>query len=942
MAGVRWSPQALSLWAKTGPEPEDWLDLPRHLTDSASVGEWIWAHWMAPGVVTWLDGELDLRGEGAVLASWLAGVHDSGKAAQVFQGQLMGTQDRAAFAVRVRDAGLPLSGPAGSADRLPHAAMSQVAVRRWLLEEGLAEWDDDADTLASIAGAHHGLPSWEAAVQRADGIARRDRGWSSVQHELIAGITDRLDARGVLMRVLAAGPRSHHQMILTGLVVMADWIASNQDLFPLMPAAELDEEARLAHALSRLDLTLPGQPRPLPEDPAEAYRGAFAWPDGRDPWPVQAEILRAAEEMEGAGLLCVEAPMGVGKTEGALAAAQVMMRRTGRSGVVVAAPTMATSDALFHRVRVWAERNLGGEGPVSLVLAHSKAALNEEASRLPRAGAGVHDVGRDEPAERHQSVVAHQWLTGRKKGMLASVAVGTVDQVLFMALQSRHLMLRHLGLASKVVVIDEVHAYDAYMSQYLGRALHWLGSYGVPVVLLSATLPHSAKEQLVQAYAQGRLGGPSVPVPHTGEDYPVLTIADGAGVRAVATPASGRGSTVAYTPVADDDAALSALLAPCVREGGCLLVVCSTVGRAQQAYALARESVGDDAVLLHSRFIARDRVEKEARLVAELGPDARRGAGRPRCRIVVATQVVEQSLDLDFDGMVTDIAPMDLMLQRTGRVHRHARPDEDRPGWGRTPHVWVRGAVNGGGEDASPEFDRGVAKVYAPALLTTAWSLLALHREGRTVTVPDDIPGLVGAAYAEDPELPVAWLEAWTRHRAEWTARQAEARNRAVNYLLPSAKSAESFGDLWKGPTGDPSTERGEAAGLAQVRDTDPTLEVLLVRAADGGYVPWGADDSVEVTFAGQAPTSTRAREIAASSVRLPWRFTRPWLFADALDQLERETDDAWQQAPLLRGQLQLTVDADGRATVAGVDLRYDQELGLLDGPHDAPTKEGQ
>ena len=149
------------------------------------------------------------------------------------------------------------------------------------------------------------------------------------------------------------------------------------------------------------------------------------------------------------------------------------------------------------------------------------------------------------------------------------------------------------------------------------------------------------------------------------------------------------------------------------------------------------------------------------------------------------------------------------------------------------------------------------------------------------------------------------------------------------------------FRDLWAGPTGDPGTERGEAAGLAQVRDTDPTLEVLLVRGVEGGYVPWDSPDDAEVTFTEKAPFPRRARQIAESSVRLPGRFSRMPLFERALDELERGTDLAWQESSLLRGQLQLVVDAEGRTTVAGVDLRYDPELGLLDGPQTTRMNEG-
>lgn len=937
-----WSPQALSLWAKTGAESEEWLDLPRHLTDSAAVGKWLWSNWLSHGLRSRLDADLELQGEGEVLAAWLAGVHDVGKATPAFAAQLMSDPSRSAFAMRIRDAGLPLVRPAGPADWFPHAAGSQVAVKRWLVSEGLTRSRSAADALAAVAGTHHGLPSARPHLRKAEAAGAMAPAWTEVQDELLAGMTERLGARAVVERVLRADVTAFHQMLLTGLVIMADWIASNPDLFSLTPAAEVDEPARLTRAMGCLELTGAVKGRSLPTEAVDAYQSSFSWPNGRRPWPVQEDVLRVAREMEGAGLLCIEAPMGVGKTEAALMAAHVLMERTGRSGVIVAAPTMATSDALFHRVRAWTERNLGGAGPVSLVLAHSKAALNEEAAGLPLVGMGARGVGLDEPEAGSQSVVAHQWLSGRKKGILSSVAVGTVDQVLFMALQSKHMMLRHLGLASKVVVIDECHAYDAYMNQYLARSLQWLGAYGVPVILLSATLPPAVKDQLVSAYASGKRGAPSLDaVPDLGVAYPVLTSADDAGVRAVASAPSGRRSEVRFAPVSDDDATLAELLAPCSAEGGCLVVVCNTVARAQHAYALARGLVGDDAVLMHSRFISRDRIAQESALVAELGPRATRGEGRPWRRVVVATQVVEQSLDLDFDGMITDIAPMDLLLQRSGRVYRHDRPVHDRPAWGRVPQVWVRGAGDGGCGQTAPVFDSAMETIYPPAILTATWAVLDLHHGGREVSVPTEIPSLVRSVYTDDAVVPEAWRDGWAVQRSGWAAEQEESRRRAASFLLPGGHSAESFADLWAGPAEDPATERGEAAGVAQVRDTEPTLEVLLVKEAEGGYVPWGAGPDTEVIFAQQVPSRHQARAVAECSVRLPARFSRPWLFEKALDELESRTDPAWQQSPLLRGQLQLTVDDEGRSTVAGIPLRYDVELGLIDGARNSPANEG-
>lgn len=930
---MRWSSRAQSLWAKTGPEPEDWLPLVTHLTDSAAVARWVWREWLAPGVRQTLEAALDLHGEGEAFAAWLAGTHDLGKCSRAFAGQLMDDPERSRFADRIVEAGLPLSRLASRLEWYPHSAASAVALERWLMDAFPSAKRKNVQGLASIAGAHHGLPARQSARERS--LNDLSAEWVSVQDELLDGITELTGAAGVLERVVRARVKSDHLMLLTGFVIMVDWIASNQDLFDLNVRDVGDTEQairRAERAWQRLDLPGPLRTTALPANPADAFRGRFEWPAGRNPWPVQEAVLDLARDMPNGGLLCIEAPMGVGKTEAALMAADVLASATGRGGLFFAAPTMATSDALFRRVGQWAENAGARDSPVSLFLAHSKASLNEDAQSLPRLGMGIASVGLDEP-QTYASVVAHEWLLGRKKGLLSAVAVGTVDQVLFLALQAKHLMLRHLGLASKVVVIDEVHSYDAYMSRYLARALHWLGVHGVPVVLLSATLPHEMKAELVAAYRAGLIGRRAQPrdVPDVGVAYPVLTAATREGVRSVVAEASGRKMTVALAGVEDDDATLLDLMGPCAEEGGCLLIVCSTVARAQHAYHLAWSLVGDDARLLHARFVASARVRMEQELTDELGPGARRGRGRPARRIVVATQVVEQSLDLDFDGMITDIAPVDLLLQRCGRVHRHMREDAERPSWGKTPRAWVRGMETRGDAEAPPRFNPAQELIYAPAVLLPTAAALNLQGSGREVHLPSDIPVLVREVYGSAPRLPEGWRSTWAVARGDWEAAREEARQKAKSYLLPLPHSVPHFDDLWQMDLRDVESPGGEARGLAQVRDTDPTVEVLITRSAPGGYTVLEGGADAHVISANFVPPRDLALRIASSSLRLPYRFSRPALFDRAVAELEEATDPAWQESPLLRGQLQLCVDDDGRAVVAGHPLRYDPELGLME-----------
>ncbi len=501
---------------------------------------------------------------------------------------------------------------------------------------------------------------------------------------------------------------------------MADWIASNTTLFPLDPLRTADDPPygpdrertarRLQEGWALLDLPPGWSPRPLGD-----IRAAFVERFGREPRPVQVAAVEAVLMQARPGMVVVEAPMGEGKTEAALSAAEALAARSGADGCFVALPTRATSDAMFGRVLDWMRALPGMPVDISVMLAHGTASLNDKYRGLLQAGRvrGVGERG-DEPG------IAHQWLRGRKKGPLAQFVVGTVDQVLFAGLKSRHLMLRHLALAGKVVIIDEVHAYDVYMSSYLDRVLHWLGAYGTPVVLLSATLPAARRAELLAAYDSGRSVEPRPVAVEPG--YPVVLAS---GVNPRPAPASGAPRAVAMEHLAeppdlDDLDALVALLRRRLSDGGCAVVIRNTVGRVQQTADRLVAEFGDDHVTVtHSRFLACDRARLDNGLLRRFGPPGP-DTERPDLHVVVASQVVEQSLDVDFDLMITDIAPIDLVLQRMGRLHRHVRP---RPAAVKQPRCVLTGV-----EDWTATPVRAVAgsrRVYSEHTLLRAVALLA-------------------------------------------------------------------------------------------------------------------------------------------------------------------------------------------------------------------------
>lgn len=944
-------------WAKSSPhqDPERWLPLWQHLDDTADVAGFLWDDWVAPSVratiSTGLPGGLD---DGRRLLTWLAGAHDVGKASPAFAVQV------GALSNRMTRLGMRV-GEFVVADRakLRHEVAGAAALDRWLQTHGTLDIDQRAQ-LTTVLAAHHGGFHTRRAVREPRGHLLGGGRWDAVRDALLdraaarAGILDRLDAWGAVRLPQVA------VHLLTGVVIMADWIASDEETFPLLPLDDAPPPAppipgpspRSLEAWRYVRLSDRWAPVAPDSDVASVFRDRFPG-TGEGPRPIQAAVAELAATMPAPGLVVVEAPMGVGKTEAAFLAAETLASRTGSSGVAWALPTQATSNAMFSRMHAWTRRLPSpGGGRQSIALVHGKAALNDEYTDLRlRRLSRVYD---EEPQARgartriddRLDVAADEWTTGRKRAALSTFVVGTIDQVLFGALVARHLVLRQLAFAGKVVVIDEVHSADVYMSTFLDRALEWLGAAGAPVVLLSATLPAARRADLYIAYERGRrarsglAGDRWVDAARTALDgdigYPAV-IATGAHLPAISVhPSPGPGSAVHVHRLDDDTDSLVALLTDRLRDGGCAVVVRDTVRRAQQtARDLAARLPDVDVTVGHAQYLAGTRAANDAALLRRFGPHGP-GVDRPTRHVVVATQVVEQSLDVDFDLMVTDLAPVDLVLQRLGRLHRHRRAD--RPPAVREPHCYVTGVD---WNTQVPTFSQGVAAVYEPWLLLRALSVLGAHLDGRPLTLPDDIAPLVQSAYASDTAAPTGWESALDGSWRAYAEHQATRVGIAQHFVLPEPGQLD--GTLYGlQRLGVGAVDEDSPAAQGYVRDGGDSIEVVVVqRGADGtDRVPdWLPKRDGELSgragellpFRHIELDRPQARALARCTLRLPASMTRQDAGARAvIAHLERDRFDGWQRTPLLTNQLALVLDDDGRATVAGFDLQYDEALGLL------------
>ncbi|WP_447042229.1 CRISPR-associated helicase Cas3' [Streptomyces sp. DSM 118878] len=946
-----------SVWAKHDRDSDGWVPLWRHMEDSAAVAGLLWDEWLPASVRRVIAAALP-GGEagGRALVVWLAGVHDIGKATPAFACQVE------LLAEGMRAAGLEMrSQQAMGPDRrlAPHGLAGQVLLGEWLEER--CGWPvRQAGQFAVVVGGHHGVPPESGQVKALfehEELLRTPGAssvlWRQVQTELLDACAEQFGVGERLAQWQGVRLPQPAQVLLMAVVIVADWIASNPELFPYFPeAAAQSGEQRLVAAWRGLDLPAPWAAQE-PAGPAqEVFASRFRLPDGAEVRPVQAAAVELARDMAVPGLMVIEAPMGEGKTEAALAVAEVFAARSGAGGVFFALPTMATGNAMWPRLLDWIHQLSGDDhARHSVHLAHSKAALNQEfAPLLARSGhvAAVEVDGNAVPLRRPGGagsgaggeVVAHAWLRGRKRAMLASFVAGTIDQLLFAGLKSRHLALRHLAVAGKVVVIDEAHAYDTYMSVYLDRVLAWLGAYQVPVIVLSATLPPLRRRELVAAYAGGEAA-------HGGDDavssgaYPLLTAVAPGGTPVARRPGpSGRGTDVYVERLADDVQVLADRLERELQDGGCVLVVRNTVRRVLETAQVLRARFGDKAVTVaHSAFVDVDRAAKDRDLLRRFGRPGQ-AVGRPEGpHIVVASQVAEQSLDVDFDLLVSDVCPVDLLLQRMGRLHRHQRGtgQEMRPERLRRARCWLTGMD---WEAPVPVPVRGSIAVYGAYVLLRSAAVLLPHLEGgrRPVRLPADISPLVQGAYGPEPDAPVSWQPALAEARKRFEAHQVDQAERAAVFRLGEVGRAgwPLLGWVAAG-VGDADDTR---LGRAQVRDSRESLEVVVVqRRADGALVtlPWLPEDGKGRQRGGlvlpqdQAPTPFAGRVAASCGLRLPLQFSYAQTLDAAIAELEQLYVPAWQgkDSPWLSDQLILALDENCQTQLAGYALHYSPENGL-------------
>ena len=887
-----------ALWAKKEKDAPNWLPLDVHLMDTAEIAKKLWRLWLPDSIKRVITSSIEGSEQDAEkLIYFLCVSHDFGKATPVFQATRSFTPSDLDHDIfnRLIASGLSVLERRDAYREYrhtPHALASQLLLEN-AMDLGLST-ASLSKNVSVIIGAHHGKPpdtgygDWLTSKKN---LGLDDNKWKIVQSELVKFI---LDYSGYKSLSDLPAPLMSGQVLLSGLVIVADWLSSNSRLFPLIPfdlSAEANSRDRAEEGWSKLKL--PGAWDAFYTRYDEGlYKERFVNPG--IPNSLQSAALRVANDTQNPGIIVIEAPMGSGKTEAALAVAEVFRNRTGSGGIFFALPTQATSDGIFPRILEWMD-NLQLDESQSVELAHGKAQYNEDYVGLQMFSIGddelIEEDDIDDNSADSPSAITHQWFSGRKKSLLANFVVGTIDQLLMMALKQKHVMLRHLGLAGKIVIIDECHAYDAYMNQYLKTALTWLGYYKVPVIVLSATLTKDTRRDIVGAYlGDDRLTGEWA----NNQEYPLITYTDGCDVKSSVVEYAGDNRSVKLDTIAVDKTAekLEELLA----EGGCAGIIMSTVRRSQTMADALRAVFGNDSVLLiHSRFISDDRLALERRLRSELG----RGGKRPEKLIVVGTQVLEQSLDIDFDVMITDIAPMDLLLQRIGRLHRH---QNKRPQLLSQPICFITGIEEDG-------FSQGIDRVYAKYLLMRTLDLI--NSLNGSVSLPGNIAGLVNAAYDKNTHN--------TTEKENWEKDIHIKESKALSFKMSKPMRKQNKNIInWL------NTDVDDAHGEASVRDTYDSIEVLVVKRVGEGYSMLNGQNAP----IGELDKDV-AKMLARQSISLPQELSN----TDVIEELRKSTKkylSSWQTSPWISGELFLILDENNSAALCGRKLIYSRENGLM------------
>jgi len=698
----------MKFWAKTTTDDLPGVSVSHHMINVGLVAENLAKHYAH------LLKHFKMNPEETAL---LAALHDIGKISQGFQGKC---------AKWLEQTGLKeISTAEGWLNfEKDHAKVSQFTVQNLLLQENLKA--SSSIYWAVAPGAHHGYlhRPGERGLQEIVGMKKDE--W---EHERQRVARQLIEVMAGTLPKAEINRESAHLWWLAGLISVADWIGSDETYFPADQDLDLNESKQRAQdAVKAIGFALP-EPRSGLD-----FKKLFSFSQN----DLQRKAVDAITEP---GIYVIEAPMGMGKTEAALACAYRLICEGKASGIYFALPTQATSNRIHLRVDDFV-RKVWPDG-MDTRLIHASSWLTESLGQPAPAATTKGKESDDARAGR-------DWFASAKRALIAPFGVGTVDQALLAVVAAKHFFVRRFGLAGKVVILDEVHSYDFYTGTLIRVLCETLEKLGCTVILLSATLTPERRTALL-----GKSDIPEI------ADYPLISGRQSNGAFITPRPAQAPEEKKVHVAFVENEYALHDAW-KLAGNGACVLWICNTVSRAQSVYTelevLAQKQTESPALgLLHSRFPYFRREELETCWMELLGKASKNRRG---C-VLVSTQIVEQSVDLDADLLVTELAPTDMLLQRIGRLWRHPREVRSVE----RAECWILK------ENATLDELRTMSKanirkalgakawVYAPYVLLRSLDIWSA-RDGRDIAIPTEIRNLLSTTYDDRDEATDGW-NAW-------------------------------------------------------------------------------------------------------------------------------------------------------------------------------------
>lgn len=903
-----------ALWAKKKVQDgiPRWLPLIIHLNDTENTIGWLYNHWLNDGQRKILSAGFEYEDELLKFVKFLGFIHDIGKATPAFQTKTSYDRDEELddyLVKRLVDVGMAglESADFPSRRQSPHNKAGEALLSDWGVPE----------EICAIIGGHHGKPfsgsqseqlkEYTANYFQKDNDPKTQERWHNVQKSILQMGLDSLGYDSI--SELPQNISQPQSVLFEGLLIMADWLSSSESLDdgrPLFPLINLEKSAKDVDIQSRYQTAINN----WNQDDSVAFKPVFdtgsnyekRW--GFKPRNIQKVMSDAIGKIVDPGIIIIEAPMGIGKTEIALTAAEQLAYASGRDGIYIGLPTQATTNAMFNRVNNWL-KNIADEEheKLSIKLMHGKAMFNQTYRSLPHAE-NIDDDGAD------GSVTVNGWFSG-KKSILTKFTVGTIDNLLLMGLKQKHLFLKHLGFSGKVVIIDEAHAYDAYMNSYLCVVIRWLGAYHVPLIILSATLPKKKRQEWIETYLNGKyhkdkIWRSKVSFPQgweLEESYPLLSYLDGDIVKQITdfgVPDRNQKKKIQVCRFNAGDEETIENVVEKIKDGGIAGIIVNTVKRAQKLAKIVPDDI--ELMVLHSAFLAPDRTVKEEKIQDAIG----KNGNRPKKMIVIGTQVLEQSLDIDFDILYTDIAPMDLILQRIGRLHRH---EINRPQNLSAPQVNVM-EINGMGD-----YGDANEKIYGKYLLMKTDYYLK-----NEINIPEDISRLVQSVYSDEDVIDDDKL-----HEAKQISdRMIEKKEKkARNFQIGKPKYSRRNNTIHRWLDKDmKNLSENDQSACAAVRDIDETIEVILIKR----------EQDEDVLLDGRSISNVSSREVAEQLIRIPSAVIPEYDIEKMIRELEKSTRiryPEWANDTWLKGMLMIVLDKNLETDLNGWHLKYSREYGL-------------